>query len=258
MFERLGVNYFFADFLTWNPQMQFDVVIGNPPYQGGNFGKAVYKSLWPLFWKRSLELVKDGGIVSLITPLTWCAPTNDLSKKDSIDGDTRLWDTFNRFTSVADVASIGSFFPGVGSTFSLVTVNTSGNEGLSFTDGYPTALGFYPRSGPDEVANQLSLTDNIQEHFSFKSDGSPWKVSIVSSRTVKEINVEVLKSEENPKSNLHPSLYGYIYCGTEEQANYVRQRSLECRDILNKHCRYHGFICWPVLGMIHLPKLPTA
>ena len=238
--------------------MKFDVVIGNPPYQGGAFGKAVYKSLWPLFWKRSLELVKEGGIVSLITPLTWCAPTNDFSKKDAINGDTRLWDTFSKFTTVADVTSIEAFFPGVGSTFSMVTVNTSGNGGLSFTDGYPTALGFYPRSGSEEVANQLSLTDNIQEHFSYKPDGSSHRVSIVSSRTVKEVNVEVLESDEIPKSNLHPSLYDYIFCSTKEQANYVKQRILECKDILNKHCRYHGFICRPVLGMVHLPKLPSA
>jgi predicted RNA methylase len=32
MFNRLGVNYVQADFLTWKPEMQFDVVIGNPPY----------------------------------------------------------------------------------------------------------------------------------------------------------------------------------------------------------------------------------
>jgi hypothetical protein len=255
MFSRFGVNYILADFLTWNPNMEFDVIVGNPPYQGGSFGKAVYKSLWPLFWKKSLELAKDDGYVSLITPLTWCSPTTDLSKRDAIDGKVRLWDVFNSYRSVADVTSVKAFFPGVGSTFSLVNVDKSGSSGLSFTDGYSPSLGFYPLSGPDVVSKELSKSGNIADTFSFKRTDEEWKVSIVSSRTVKEINVEVLEWDQDPVTKLHPSLYGYIYCATREQAEYVRERMLECRDILNKHGRYHGFVCYQILGMISLPKL---
>jgi len=40
MFERLGVKYVLADFLTWQPEMKFDVVVGNPPY-GKNASLAV-------------------------------------------------------------------------------------------------------------------------------------------------------------------------------------------------------------------------
>jgi len=238
----------------WEPQMKFDAVIGNPPYQGGDFGQKVYKSLWPKFWAKSFELVKDDGIVSLITPLTWCSPTSDLAKRDAIEGETRLWNVFQKFTSVADVTTIKDFFPGVGSTFSLVTVDKSGHEGLTFTNGYKPELGFYPLSGADDVVNELSLTDNISSNFSWKDDGSAWRVSLVKSRKVCEINVEVCERDQTPVSNLPASLYAYIYCPTRNQAEYVKERILECREILYKHCRYNGFIDLKVTGLISLDK----
>lgn len=253
--RRLGfVNTVCADFLEWNPQMKFDAIVGNPPYQGGDFGQKVYKSLWPKFWAKSFELAKDDGIVSLITPLTWCSPTSDLAKCDAIEGETRLWNVFQKFTSVADVSSIKDFFPGVGSTFSLVTVDKSGNAGLSFTNGYQPELGFYPLSGADVVTKELSLTENISSNFSWKDDGSAWRVSIVKSRKVCEINVEVCERGQNPVSNLPLSLYAYVYCPTREQAEYVRERILACREILYKHCRYNGFIDLRITGMISIDK----
>lgn len=243
-----------ANVEEWNPQMKFDAVIGNPPYQGGDFGKKVYKSLWPKFWSKSFELVKDDGIVSLITPLTWCSPTSDLAKCDAIEGETRLWNVFQKFSSVADVTTIKDFFPGVGSTFSLVTVDKSGNNGLSFTNGYQPDLGFYPLSGADIVTKELSLTNNIASNFSWKDDGSAWRVSIVKSRKVCEVNVEVCSRDEAPVSNLPESLYAYIYCPTQSQAEHVRNRILECREILYKHCRYNGFIDLRITGMISVDK----
>jgi hypothetical protein len=255
MFSRFGVNYILADYLTWNPNMKFDAVIGNPPYQGGDFGKKVYKSLWPLFWAKSFELAKDDGYVSLITPLTWCSPTNDLAKKDAINGKTRLWEVFNDYTSVADVTTIKSFFPGVGSTFSLVSVDKSGFEGLKFTDGYEPTLGFYPLTGRERVAIELSLESNIASECRMSGrleEGV--RVSIVKSRKINEINVEVCESLEIPKTNLPLSLYANIYCVDREQAEYVRKRILECTDVLYKHCRYNGFIDLKIVGLVSLEK----
>ena len=253
MFNRLGVNYVHADFLTWEPNMKFDVVIGNPPYQGGNFGKAVYKSLWPLFWAKSFLLVKPGGVISLITPLTWCAPTADLSKKDAIDGETRLWKVFEKYSTLADVTTVKNFFPGVGSSFSAVTVDTSGDSGLTFTNGFSSNLGFYPLSGAEEVQEQLSLTNNISTNLKVSGRITPGiRVSLLNTRKINEQNVEICQSMEFPKTNAEPTLYSHIYCKDEEEAEYVRSRILDCADILYKHCRYHGFLNMNVLGMISL------
>jgi hypothetical protein len=233
--------------------MQFDVIIGNPPYQGGSFGKAIYKSLWPLFWAKSFSLLKSGGIVSLVTPLSWCSPSTDFSKRDAVGGETRLWNVFEKYSTVADVTTIKSFFPGVGSTFGTVTVDTSGNSGLAFTNGFDSSLGFYPLSGVEEVQRELSPDNNIASNLTIsRKVTSGIRVSLLHTRKINEENVEVCQSMELPKTHADPSLYSHIYCKDEAEAVYVRGRILECADILYKHCRYHGFLNLKVLGMISL------
>jgi hypothetical protein len=263
MFERLGVNYILADFLTWQPNMQFDVIVGNPPYQSPNTSgkKGVYKPLWPKFWSRAFALTTDDGYVSFVGPASWCGPTSNLSKDWAINGEIRLWDVFNSYSTVADVDSIHEFFPGVGSTFSVVAVDKSGRDGIRFTNGFDASLGFYPKSGLEEVKANLATEGNIGTNFPGSpgnGKGSPWRVSIVSSRMVREETVEILAEGESPVSNLDPSLYTYVGVNSREQAEYVRSRVLGCRDILNKHCRYYGFICPPALRMITLPDLPAS
>ena len=102
--------------------MKFDVVTGNPPYQDSK-NNDIASNLWSKFWVKALRLTKDDGVVSLITPFSWCSPSQDFKKiADAYEGDRRLWDTFNRFTSIADVENVKQYFPGVGSSFSRVTV----------------------------------------------------------------------------------------------------------------------------------------
>lgn len=69
IYRRFGVNYVLSDFLTWEPEMQFDVVIGNPPYQAPkNANGAKMPPLWKLFIKRGGEFLKPGGFMSLLVP----------------------------------------------------------------------------------------------------------------------------------------------------------------------------------------------
>ena len=231
--------------------MQFNVIVGNPPYQGGDLDHATYKSLWPLFWKKCIELCGPAGFVYLVTPTTWCSPTGDLAQRDSINGETRLWNVFEKYTSHANVTTIKKHFPGVGSTFGTVSVDLSGSDGLHFSDGQSSSLGFYPFSGADEVNSQLSKTNNLSErHHITNKTNSPYRVSVFKSRKVCEENVEIVKNGHQPLTGANPTLYVNILVNTESEAIHVRNRVLECRDILNKHCRYNGFIDIKILGMI--------
>jgi hypothetical protein len=62
--RRLGfINTVHADFITWQPNMQFDVIIGNPPFQnGGN------SAFYTKFFAKLETLLVRGGYFSLISP----------------------------------------------------------------------------------------------------------------------------------------------------------------------------------------------
>ncbi len=62
-------NVFFKDSLIEEFDMKFDVVLGNPPYQDNSSNSDAGK-LYIQFTKKSLEIVKENGIVSFVTPET--------------------------------------------------------------------------------------------------------------------------------------------------------------------------------------------
>jgi hypothetical protein len=59
---------------------KFDVVFGNPPYQpASSNGKANGgKSLWPIFVKKSISLLKIDGFLVFVHPSLWRKPGNEL------------------------------------------------------------------------------------------------------------------------------------------------------------------------------------
>ena len=70
--KKIGVTYYIPPMNYYNRcDMKFDVVIGNPPYQNkteGNRGGSSSNPLWWEFTNIAFNIVKDNGIVSLITP----------------------------------------------------------------------------------------------------------------------------------------------------------------------------------------------
>jgi hypothetical protein len=75
IYRRFGVNYVLADFLEWDPQMQFDVIIGNPPYQKGK-----YSDFYVCFIRRSAKLLREGGYFSMIAPAKGAQPLSRAQK----------------------------------------------------------------------------------------------------------------------------------------------------------------------------------
>lgn len=62
-------NVFKQDFINWETDMKFDVVIGNPPYQ--NPGKSKGQKLWYKFIFKCSDLVKEDGYLAMVTPTSW-------------------------------------------------------------------------------------------------------------------------------------------------------------------------------------------
>jgi len=255
MFGRLGVSYVLADYLTWNPEMQFDVIIGNPPFQEvvGKKRKDQASNLWTKFWLKSLDLTKNDGVVSLITPTSWMSPSANLRGTLKYDGKNRLWDIFDSFSSVAQVTGIDNFFKGVGSSFGVVTVDKSGDSGLSFKEGYDTSFGFLPKDGIEEVAEKTGGAHTLGNTFAVNQECKKgWRVSTPLTRKVEEKSVEILSNSEIPTSGTdNLKLYLYTHVESEEEAIKVRETILNAKDILNSHCRWSGFLNIKVFKMLN-------
>jgi hypothetical protein len=70
LYRQGFINVIKGDYLLYETMMNFDYVLGNPPFTkdvGG--GNSV--SLWDKFVEKSFELCKEGGYVSLIHPNGW-------------------------------------------------------------------------------------------------------------------------------------------------------------------------------------------
>jgi 23S rRNA A1618 N6-methylase RlmF len=237
--------------------MKFDVVVGNPPFQetkedGDRKDQA--SNLWSKFWALSIKrLTKSDSIIALITPTSWLSPSADLTGKNKIEHEDRLWNVFNKHTSYANVVDVSKHFQGVGSSFGYVIVDKKGTAGLKFSDGADTSLGFLPRSNFAKVKQELSQTDNIGSHFAVDQDNDPGgiRVSIPMTRKIIDSSIEILQGVASPTSGSDKdALYIYVHVQTQEQADKIKARVIDCLDILNTDCKWSGFLNIKILKLI--------
>lgn len=249
-----------ADTLDKRYNMKFDYTITNPPYQetknDGNRADQA-SNLWAKFWIKCLEITKDTGATALITPTSWLSPSIDLKK-----GKIRLWDIFNTYDSYANVVDVAKYFPGVGSTFGYVIVNKSGNSGLVFSDNSPISLGFLPKSNIQEVMSKLSKTNNLGTTFKVNQENTPdLRVCVPMTITLEKKHVEVLQSSTQLPSYgpvttagaAKDGLYLYVHVNNQQEADKVKEKIIDCLDILKTHCRWSGFLNIQALKMVSYP-----
>lgn len=103
--KRKGYRVYHLDFLKDElPMKDFDVILGNPPYQDSkNKNKA--HPLWVKFIERSFQLLKKDGYLSFISPDSW--RTKNSSALNYFNSNVVSYIDFD----------IEDYFRGVGSTF---------------------------------------------------------------------------------------------------------------------------------------------
>lgn len=125
------INTIHTDYLTWEPNMQFDVVITNVPFQAPTpegEERNIGRQLWPLFIEKSLQLVKPDGYISLITPATW------LNRRSR----SKAWKLVKGCNLVSCMPDVKWAFPNVGGnggTFSVMSLTPGKYKGTTTIDG---------------------------------------------------------------------------------------------------------------------------
>ena len=79
-----GATITHGDFLSYPREMIFDIIIGNPPFNSQGLKKVPTNkiadkkkdgwTIWPDFVRHAISLLREGGLLSLITPSIWMKP----------------------------------------------------------------------------------------------------------------------------------------------------------------------------------------
>ena len=231
--------------------MKFDVIIGNPPYQKTKPDGSRYdtgSNLWSTFWSKSIKTWShDNSKIVLITPTTWLAPSADLKGDYKINGHNRLWDIFNSYTSYADVKNVSKYF-NIGSTFGYVYVDKSGKEGLHFSDGATTKLGFLPNSNIEYVLQKIDTNKNLGKYFTIQQTRDPENRLCVLVPVTKSLKPDSIKILESPGHNEQQDFY--VYVNNKKEAKKVQKTIVDALDLLKTHCRWSGFLNIKVVKLL--------
>ena len=273
-----GIVVMQGDFIELEFDMKFDVIVGNPPYQGNNDkGTKQPKShnLWSKFAEKGVELLNPNGFIAFVTPDSWMSPNSQLLKlfKDN----SLIWvDT-----------EVGKYFT-VGSSFTAWCVKKNKNTQTAVIDGLEvdiTKLQYLPRNFAktfpihDKVINSTHPKLDILCDTSCHSDYKHNNFADIQDATYKYVTFHTnaqtkfckKQSKDFLKSKIIWTTSGYFKpffsagnLGTSEVCQYILADSAEAQDILSyldsklykfiiNTGKWSGFLNGKVLAS--LPKL---
>lgn len=236
--------------------MKFDVVVGNPPFNKPKESQTDHsEKLWPIFTQLAFELSRSH--VCWIIPSAWFAPTRTFKRK--FRGYWRLWDLLDDMEAVAEAKYASSLadgrysaFDGVGTTAAWFVADVNGTDGLRFTDGRPTHLGFLPhnmeRPGVRELVERYLTgrhdTNNVGSMFKHDQKDRPHlRVALPMTRLVNAPErVQILQAHETNEMPPGPAFFLYYHVNTQEEAELLRDTFWNARSIINTHARYCGWL----------------
>jgi hypothetical protein len=269
-----------GDFTELEFDMKFDVVVGNPPYQGNNDkGTKQPKShnLWSKFVDKGVELLNTNGYIAFVTPDSWMSPNSQVLKmfKDN----SLIWvDT-----------EVGKYFT-VGSSFTAWVMQKNKNTSTALIDGLEVDLAklqYLPRNFSktfpihDKVINSAHSKLDILCDTSCHSDHKHKNFSDTKDSTYKyetfHTNAQTKfckkQSKDFLKSKIIWTTSGYFkpfysegHLGTSEVCQYILTNSAESQHILSylnsklykfvvNTGKWSGFLNGKVLSS--LPKLAS-
>jgi hypothetical protein len=176
--------------------MKFDLIVGNPPFQKtADHGKKISQNLWVPITFMSWSLLREDGVLCLITPSTWRTLTND----DTIKRRSILRDILKPYRTLSiNMNELKRHFPGVGSTFSQFIVQKTLDD-ANITDAVTlygnTTLDLNEmRMIPFDLSDiGLSIFNKITT-----SSHPRWNMRPRSSKKTKDLDVSDIKDKNHP------------------------------------------------------------
>lgn len=170
--------------------MKFDVVVGNPPYQI-KVGPNKTEPIWNKFFHKSLNLIKDGGYLSLIHPSGWRNIKGKFSDIKETIKDKKL-----HYLSINNEKKGMEIF-GAETRFDFYLLENTKNDGtlteITFQDGVTNevnlnTLEFIPNGSLSEIqsliANENEERVTVLHSFSNYETRKSWMSKVQSNQFI--------------------------------------------------------------------------